>query len=170
MYLTAQQMAQGRDYTLNNMLSISTVCLNAGQRLVELLTSGSREAQLVSSKHISRFGHGQLESLTQFPLALWLEHSSRASQLLGGAYEIVGEMHQMLIHSGEAQIRAVDDIVFSSIDRLTGNGPMDVELALNTGLHTEEMVEQDISPAGDSLPAKPEQKPKASPRSRSKAN
>lgn len=188
MFLTAQQIAEGRDYTLNNLLGMSAACLQASQRLSELLASSSREALHAGTQHMSQIGHGQLENLTRIPATLWLEHSSRSSKLLGNAYEIVGETHKMLVHSSEAQMRVVDGIAFASIDRLSRNSPWEAMLALQTARSTLESAEQGLRGASsavieqierseqeiqqftEALQETNRQKPKATPRSRSKAD
>lgn len=188
MFLTSHEIAQSRDFTLNNMLGLSSACLDASHRLSQLLASSGRDALHAGSKHFAQFGHGQLETLTHFPAALWLEHSSRTSQLLGNAYEILGETHKMLTHSAEAQIRVLDEITYSSLDRLTRNSPWETAVALKAmrgSLETAEhgwrgvdaaaigaleMAEQEVQHIAETLSAPPEQKPKATARSRSKAN
>lgn len=142
MYLTQHEIAQSRDYTLNNLLGLSAACLNAGQRLAELFSSSGRDALHSGSKHVSQFGHGQLEALTQFPATLWLEHSARTSKLLGNAYEIVGETHKMLVHSAEAQVRIFDEMAFSSLKRLEKISPREAEVALQAVRSTLETAEQ----------------------------
>lgn len=188
MFLTQHEISQSRDYTLNNLLGLSSACLEAGQRLSELFSSHGRDALYASSQQFSRFGHGQLDNLTHFPAALWLEHSSRTSKLLGAAYEIVGETHKMLIHSAEAQIRVADEMAYSSLDRLARNSPWEAASALKAvrcSLESAEQVmhgvsaaaivsvdlaEQEVQQLSTAADEQTAQKPKAPARSRTKAN
>jgi len=188
MFLTPHEIAQGRDYTLNNLLGISTACLGASQRLSELLANGGRDALSSGSRHLAQFGHGQLEALTHLPSTLWLEHSTRTSKLLGSAYEIVGETHKMLIHSAEAQIRVLDQIAFSSLDRLSRNSPWEATIALSTmrstlesaeqtlhgassaAIETLELAELEVREFSQAQEEAPKQKPKTTSRSRTRAN
>lgn len=188
MFLTQHDIAQTRDYTLNNLLGLSSACLEAGQRLTELISSHSRDTLYAGSKQLSQFGHGQVDNLTQFPAALWLEHSSRTSKLFGAAYEIIGETHKMLIHSAEAQVRVLDEVTCSSLDRLARNSPWEAAIALNTvrstlesaeqalhGVSTAaicgvEQAEQEVQQLSAALDMEPGQKPKPAARSRSREN
>lgn len=150
MYLSAQDIALSRDRTLNNLLGLSTACFDAGQRLAELVSTGSREAIQQGSRHWSQFGHGQLESASQLPTTLWLEQSSRASRLLDAAFEILGETHKAMIRSAEAQVRVFDEIVFTTLDRAHKTSPWEAEIAigaLRTTLQAAESTLHDVSAA-----------------------
>ena len=162
MFLHQHEIAQSRDYTLNNLLGLSSACLEAGQRLSELFSNHGRDTLYASSQQISQFGHGQLDQLTRFPAALWLEHSSRTSKLLGAAYEIVGETHKMLIHSAEAQIRVADEISYASLDRLARESSATIDSIEPAG--------QEAQQTGNTLVEQTGQKPKAPARSRTRAN
>lgn len=171
MFLHQHEIAQSRDYTLNNLLGISAACLEAGQRLSELFSSHGRDALHASSQQISQFSHGQLDQLTRFPATLWLEHSSRTSKLLSATYEIVGETHRMLFHSAEAQVRVADEITYASIDRLTRTSQMpaaeQTRHSVSSTSHIEPADGQQIDCAIDEQTG---QKPKAPARSRTRAN
>jgi len=188
MYLTQQEIAQTRDYTLNNLLGLSAACLNASQRLAELFSSSGRDALYSGSKHFTQFGHGQLEALTQFPATLWLEHSARTSKLLGTAYEIVGETHKMLVHGAEVQVRVLDEVACSSLKRLEKSSPWEAEIAIHAVRSTLETAERamhdvdavatgdretnlaEIQPTDENLSETTPSKSKPAARSRSKTN
>jgi hypothetical protein len=188
MYLTQQEIAQTRNYTLNNLLGLSAACLSASQRLAELFSSSGRDALYSGSKHFAQFGHGQLEALTQFPATLWLEHSARTSKLLGNAYEIVGETHKMLVHGAEAQVRVLDEVACSSLKRLERSSPREAEIAIQAVRSTLETAEQamhdvnavvignceasqtELQPTDENLTENTPNKNKPGSRSRSKAN
>lgn len=132
MFLTAQDIAHSREHSLNNLLGMSSACIQAGQRFSELLSNSSRETMQHNSRHWNLLGHGQLDALTQFPATLWLESAARNSQLLDAAYEILGEAHKALIRNAEAQVRVFDEIVFASIRRLENSSPWEAEIALDS--------------------------------------
>jgi hypothetical protein len=161
MFLSAHEIAESRERALNNLLGLSAACIEAGQRLSELVSSSSREAIHHGSKHWSQFGHGQLESMTQFPATVWLEHNARASRMLDGTLEIIGETHKAMIRSAEAQVRVFDEIALASINRAARNSPWEAEIALSAMKSTLQSAEQtlhDISVAAIETiePAEPE--------------
>lgn len=188
MYLTPHEIAQGREHALNNLLGLSTACLEAGQRFSELFASAGRDTLHAGSQHLNRFGHGQLDNLSHFPADFWCEHSARSSKLLDQACAIVGDTHKMLILSAEAQLRAVDEMLLAGLERAAKSGPWESEIALNAlrtswqtagntlrgmsiaAVDTVTLAEQEVHQIADHLADAPEQKPKAPTRSRSKAN
>lgn len=188
MYVTPHEIAQSRDHALNNLLGLSTACLEAGQRFSELFAGAGRDTLHAGSQHLNRFGHGQLDALSQFPTSFWLEHSIRSSKLLDQACEILGETHKVLIQSAEAQVRAFDEIVFASLNRAVKSSPWESEIALNalrTTLQTAEntlrgmsiaavetvsIAENEVHQISETLAEQPVQKPKAPARSRSRAH
>ena len=150
MFLSAHEIARSRDHALSNLLGLSDACLAAGQRFSELFSSTGREAIQHGSKHWSLFGHGQIESMTQFPTTLWLENSARSSRLLDSALEILSETQKAMIRNAEAQVRVVDEIVMATINRATKASPWEVEIglrAVKSALETAETTLQGISAA-----------------------
>jgi hypothetical protein len=150
MYLSAHEIAQSRDRALSNLLGLSEACIEAGQRLSEALASSSREAIHHGSKHWSLFGHGQVESLTQFPATAWLENSARTSRLLDHTLAILGETHKAMIRNAEAQLRVFDEIAFATINRAVKSSPWEVEIglqAMKTTLQAAESTLHGISAA-----------------------
>lgn len=142
MFLSAQQIADSRDHTLNNLLGLSAACLEAGQRFSELLSTAGRDALHHGSKHLALFGHGQLESMTQLPTTLWLEQSVRHSKLLDTAFGILGETQKTLLQTAEAQVRVFDEIAFATINRAARSSPWEGEIALTALRSTLENAEK----------------------------
>ncbi len=141
MYLTTHEIAQTREHALNNLLGLSSACFEAGRRFSELFSASSRDAIQHGSKHCSLLGHGQIESMTQFPATLWVEQTARAARMLDGALEILGETHKAMIRSAEAQVRVFDEIAFATINRASKSSPWEAEVALRamkTSLETAE--------------------------------
>ncbi|MDP3537477.1 MAG: hypothetical protein Q8S26_02105 [Azonexus sp.] len=132
MFLTPQQITQTRDHTVLNFLELSSAYFEAGHRLSELMASAGRETLQHGSKHFSQLGHGQLDTMTHFPATLWLEGSTRQSRLLDNACTIISEAQKALIQSTEAQVRVLDRIIFTSINRVAKTAPWEGEIALNT--------------------------------------
>lgn len=132
MYLSAQEIARSRDHTLNNLLNLSTACIDAGKRLSEALATTGRETVHHGSKQATLFSHGQLESLTQFPTGLWLDNASRSSRLFEMACDILGETQKTLIHATELQIRVVDEMIFAGLNRAAKAAPWEASIAIAT--------------------------------------
>jgi len=150
MFLPAHEIARSRDHALSNLLDLSAACLEAGQRFSELFSSTGREAIHHGSKQWSLFGHGQIESMTQFPTSLWLENSARASRLLDNALQILGETQKAMIRNAGAQVRVVDELIFSTINRATKSSPWELEIglrAIKTSLETAEATLQGMNAA-----------------------
>lgn len=144
MFLSAHQITESRDQTLNNLLDLSTACIEASQRLSTLLSGAGRDAIHHSSKNLTQFGHGQLDSIAHFPAAFWLESSAHHSRVLDHAYEIFGEAQKAIIQSAEAQVRVFDGIIFSSIRRAAKSSPWEGEVTLNLMRGTLEAAEQGL--------------------------
>lgn len=150
MFFTPQQISHSRDSTLSNLLSLSNACIEASHRFAELVSGASRDAIHHGSKQFAQLGHGQLDSLSQFPAALWLEGSARSSRVLDHAYGIFGETQKAWLESTEAQIRILDEIVFSSIRRAEKATPWEGEFALGilrTSLQTAEQTLHGVTAA-----------------------
>ena len=144
MFLSQNEIAQTREHTLNNLLGFSAACFAASQRLTDLFSAAGRDALHLGSKQFAQFGHGQLDSLTNFPSILWLENSVRSTKLLDAAHEILGEAHKSLIQSAEAQVRVFDEIVFATINRAAKSSPWEGEIALAALRTTLESAEKTL--------------------------
>lgn len=150
MFLSAQQIAQSREHTLNNLFGLSSAFLETSQRFSELLATAGREAIAHGSRQLSSFGHGQLDSLSHFPAALWLENSHRHGRMLDASWEILGEAHKALIQHAEAQVRVFDQMALAGIKRAERNSPWEAEIALGAlrvSLETAEHTLHEISEA-----------------------
>ena len=132
MFLSSQEIAQSRERALSNLLGLSAACIEASQRLTELLSSTSRDALHHGSKHLALVGDGQGEAMPQLPATAWLENTVRARRLLDSSLEILGETQKAMIRSAEAQIRVFDEMVFASINRASRSSPWEAEIALRT--------------------------------------
>ncbi|MBS1140262.1 MAG: hypothetical protein H6R13_1715 [Proteobacteria bacterium] len=149
MFLSAHEIAQSREHALSNLLGLSATCIDATRRLAELLSSSSREAIHHGSKHLALFGHGQLESMTQFPATAWLENTARASRLLDSSLDILGETQKAMIRSAEAQVRVFDEMVFAVINRASKSSPWEAEIALKAMKTTLQGAEQTLHNMSD---------------------
>lgn len=150
MFLTAQQIAQSREQTLNNLFGLSSAFLETSQRFSELLATAGREAIAHGSKQLTNFGHGQLDSLTHFPAALWLDNSHRHGKVLDAGWAILGQAQQALLQHAEAQARIFDQMALAGIQRAERNSPWEAEIALGAlrlGLETAEHTRHEISAA-----------------------
>ncbi|MDP2880152.1 MAG: hypothetical protein Q8N89_01045 [Azonexus sp.] len=150
MFLSSHEIARSREHALNNLLDLSAACIDAGQRFSELISSNSREAVHHGSRHFAQLGHGQLETMTQFPTTVWLDSAARASRVLDGALEIMGQTHKVMIRNAESQVRMLDEMVFATINRATKTSPWEAELvlqAMKTSLQSAEQTLHGISEA-----------------------
>lgn len=144
MFLSAHEIARSREHALSNFIGLSAACIEATRRFSELFSSSSREAIQHGSKHFALFGHGQLESMTQFPASAWLEHSARASRLLDSSLEILGETQKAMIRSAEAQVQVFDEMVFAVINRTSRTSPWEAAIALSAMKTTLQGAEQTL--------------------------
>lgn len=155
MYLTADEIAESRDKALNHLLRLTESCFDAGHRLTELFASLGRETIHHGSWHCALFGHGQIDSLTQFPATLWLENTARASRVINGTLVVLGETQKALIRNTEAQVREFDRLAMSTIARARRSSPWEGEIvlrAIKASLETAESGLHGISAAAiDSL-------------------
>lgn len=150
MLLSAHEIAHSREHALNNLLGLSAACIEAGQQLSEIIAATGRDALHHGSKHWAQFGHGQIESLAQFPATAWLENSSRTSRLLDNALAILGHTHKAMIRNAEAQVRVFDELTFATINRLARSSPWEIEIGLQAMKATLQAAESglhDISTA-----------------------
>ena len=131
MFLSSHEIALSRDHALNNLLDLSAACIDAGQRFSELISTHSREAVHHGGRQFAQLGHGQLDTMTQFPTTVWPDSVARASRLLDGARAIMGEAHKAMIRNAEAQVRMLDEMVFATINRATKTSPWEAEFALH---------------------------------------
>ena len=130
MYVSQELLHHSREQTLNNLLGLSTAYLTASQRLSEVFAAAGRDTLHHGSKQLAQFGHGQIDSLAQFPAVLWLEGSARQSRLLDAASTIFADTHQALIRTAEAQVRLFDLLVYSWIHHAEQSSPWEGEIAL----------------------------------------
>lgn len=148
MFLSAHEIAQSRERTLNNLLELSNAYIQASQRLSAAFSLASRESIRFSSRHWSLLGDDQPALPAQSPAALWLDHTARASRLVDNALAIIGEAQKAIIRSAEMQVRILDAMAFATISRANKSSPWETQLALTamkTGLESAEETLRDIS-------------------------
>lgn len=145
MYLSAQDIANSRVHSLHNLLGLSSTCLQASQRLIDLLGNISRDSVQRTSKHWANLGHGQVDSLVGFPAALWLDGLAHSNQLMESATMIFGEVHKDMIRNTEAQVRVFDEIVFASIRHTRKSSPWETGMLLDTAQTSLHAAEQTLS-------------------------
>ena len=150
MFLSSHEIARSREHALNNILELSTACLDASQSFSELFSSSSREAFQTGGSHWSYLGDGKIGNMNQMPATALLENAARVGRMLDGTLKIIGETHKAMIRSAESSIRVVDEVVFATINRATKTCPWEAELPLRlmkAGLQSAEHGLHDISSA-----------------------
>lgn len=150
MYLSAHDLIVSRDHTLNNLLSLSSACLEAGQRVADLAGCAGREALQHGGRQLTQFGHGQVESLTVLPISLWLDHGQRSTRLFDGLWRVLGDTQQRLLEAAEAQVRAFDGLALRFIEHADRYSPWEAAFtfqALRRSLQTAEQALHGVSAA-----------------------
>ncbi|MBL8429147.1 MAG: hypothetical protein JNJ95_04550 [Dechloromonas sp.] len=183
MFLSSHEIARSREHALNNLLELSAACIDASQRFSELISTNTRNAVRQGSQHFAQVGHGQLEAMIQLPATAWLESAARASRLLDGTLEIVGEAHKAMIRNTESQVCVMEEMALATINRANKTSPWEAEfflLAMKASLQNAEQALHEISGAATetTIPAENEAQPttevitpgKAAPRKRATAN
>lgn len=143
MILSPSQIALTRDHTLQNLLGFSTACIDAGERMSELLTTAGREAVANGARRADALGNGQATPLSGISLTPWVE-IAQASQYLDRLYEIVGDTHKAAIVATKAHFRTFDQAILAAIEQARKNSPWEGEIALNAMRTTLESAEQGL--------------------------
>lgn len=115
MYLSAHEIAQGRQLSLNNFQTASAACVSASERLAELC---------------ARLGHRQLDMLRQsggMPAAgaLLSDVQHQSAEWLGELLGIIGDVQQTVIVAGAAQTQVVDRLLMTVLDRARSTSPVE---------------------------------------------
>ncbi|RIX43035.1 MAG: hypothetical protein D3M94_17445 [Rhodocyclales bacterium GT-UBC] len=150
MFPSPQQIALSREQALSHLLDLSASVLDTSQRLSALFSANSQEAIAQGSQQLSRFSHGQLDSLTHFPASVWLENSRRHGKMLEACWHMLGETQHALIRHADAQLRVVDAMTRAGLRRAMHNAPWEVEIALDAlllGLDKHEQVVHELNDA-----------------------
>lgn len=148
MFLSSHEIARSREHALNNLLDLSAAWFDASERFSALFSANRREATLTGGRHWANMGDGQIHAVIQIPATLLLENAARASRLLDGTIEIIGETHKAMIRSAESHVRVADEIVFATINRATKTCPWEAELplkAMKASLQSAEQGLHDLS-------------------------
>lgn len=186
MLLSPHQIAQSREHALNNLLGVSSACLDASQRMSDLLAVGSRANISRSSRHMEVLSNGEFDLLAESIRLMWND-KTESSQFIEQFFEILGNTHKALIEAAEAQVRVFDEIVLASISRVSNFSPRETEIAFdamrsslegaertlhgmsNVAIQTVELAEQEIHQLSDSLANKSKTTKKTPIKSRKKA-
>lgn len=148
MFLSAEEIAASRQQAATHALVMTATWVKASQRLHELLATAGRDAFQHGNRHLTQFGHGQFESLSQLPAILWLEGSVRQSRLLDDACAIVGEAQKACIQNADNQIHAIDGVLLSGLRRAARFSPWELAVTLQawrTALASGEKTLHDIN-------------------------
>lgn len=144
MFLSAQEIAQSREHTLNNFLSLSAAYFDASQLLSGVLADAGRESLQYGSKHLSGFEFVPLTTAGEISATAWLNNAARACRTLEEALKIIGDTHKTMIRCAEAQACILDEIAFASLRRATKTSPWEAALALNAMKSSLEGAEQTL--------------------------
>ena len=100
------------------------------------------------SRQLAGFGHGQVDSLTQFPATLWLEAGARSARLLDATLAVAGETHRALLQATEAQVCLFDEVVSSLAGQTALGTPWESRFALAALRTTLETAERTMHAMG----------------------
>lgn len=140
--------AGAREKALNSLFDLSATWFDAGQRLTGIYAAAGREAVHQGSRQLSGFGHGQVDSLTQFPAALWLEAGARSARLFDATLVVAGETHRALLQAAEAQVHLFDEVASSLAGQTTFGTPWESRFALAALRTTLEAAERTMHGMG----------------------
>jgi len=173
MFVTRHQIAQTRDSALLNLLGLSSVCIDASQRMSDLMAEASRKRLDHGSQHLDVLMRGEFDSIAAVGKSYLLDQV-QATQFVDQIYEIVSNTHKAMIETAEAQIRIFDEIVFAGIDRAKNFSPWEAEIALGAmrstlvsaestlrgmstaAIQTVELAEQEVRQFSESFAEKPQ--------------
>lgn len=185
MLLSPHKITQTREHALNNLLGVSSACLDASQRMSELFAERSRASLGRSSRHIEQISSGNYDPLAD-AIRFLGQGSTDSSQFFEQFFEILGNTHKAMIEAAEAQIHVFDEIVLASISRLSNFSPRESEMTFaamrstlegaertlhgmsNAAIQTVELAEQEIHQLSDSLADKGKTTSKTPTKSRKK--
>jgi hypothetical protein len=146
--LPSSLAAGAREKALNSLFDLSASWFDAGQRLTGIYASAGREAVHQGSRQLAGFGHGQVDSLTQFPAALWLEAGARWARLFDATLAVAGETHRELLQAAESQVRLFDEVVTALAGGSTLGTPWESRFALAALRTTLETAERTMHGMG----------------------
>jgi hypothetical protein len=115
MFLSSHEIAQNRENALNNLLCLALAGVDAGQRFSELISANSREAILHGSRHWLHLGHGQLETVVQFPATVWLDSAARASRMHDDVLKIISETAKTMLRRAEDSLRGISTAAVETV-------------------------------------------------------
>ena len=140
--------AGAREKALNSLFDLSATWFDASQRLTGIYASAGRETVHQASRQLAGFGHGQVDSLTHFPAALWLEAGARSARLFDASLVVVAESHRALLQASETQIRLFDEVVSSLAGQAMLGTPWESRVALSALRTTLETAERTMHGMG----------------------
>lgn len=130
MLLSAHEIAQGREQTLFNFLSLSGVWLQAGQQLTVAMAMAGREGFQHGAAALPLSPASTLPEMVQWPFSWWLDNMARVGQLINNAMLVYGEAQQALIRSADMQVQILDGLAISAINRACRSSPWEAEVPL----------------------------------------
>lgn len=129
MYISPREVADTRDHTLHNLLTASTACVDAGERLTSLFMGASRDAITHGSRQLGILVSGG--NPLAAPAEFWIAGLQNGpAQLFEAAFDILGATHTAMVQAADAQIRVCDQILVTAIDRAAQSSPWEGEVAL----------------------------------------
>ena len=142
MLLSAQEIAQGRERTLHNLLTLSAACVRAGQQLTASLATAGRDGCRHGMPPLPQSGFDL--AAAQWPISWCLDNLARAGQLANQGLTAFGDAQKALIHSADQQLRIIDSLAISAINRASRSSPWEAEIALRAMKSSWQAAEQAV--------------------------
>lgn len=168
MLLSPHKIARTREQVLNNLLGVSSACLDASQCMSDLLAAGGRTYLNRSNRHLEVISSGKFDPLADSIRLMWNDRTE-SSQFIEQFFNILGNTHKAMIEAAEAQVHVFDEIVMLSISRVSNFSPRETEIAFaamqsslegaeralhgmsSVAIQTVELAEQELHQLSDSL-------------------
>jgi len=148
MLLSAHEIAQGRERTLHNLFTLSATGVRIAQQWTALLAAAGRDGFRHGIPPFPQSGFDL--AAAQWPMSWWLDNLARAGQLLDQGLAVCGDAQKALIHSADQQLRIIDSLAISAINRASRSSPWEAEVALQamkSSLQAAEQAVHEISQA-----------------------
>ncbi|MFN4340943.1 MAG: hypothetical protein ACK4FE_02780 [Azonexus sp.] len=142
MLLSAHEIAQGRERTLRNLLTLSAAGVRAAQQWTRLLATAGRDSFRHGVPPVPQSGFDL--AVMQWPVSWWLDHLARTSQLLDQGWSVCSDTQKAVILSADQQLQIIDSLAISTINRARRSSPWEADIALQAMQSSLQAAEQTV--------------------------
>lgn len=141
MYVFAREIADTRDHTLRNLLTASTACVEAGERLAQLFARTSRDTIAQTGRQWAQW----LGAETVAPADFWrVQLPADPARLYDETLGIFNDAYAAMAEAAQSQVHACDQLLVGAIDRAARTAPWEGEIALAMMRNTVQGVESSL--------------------------